>query len=165
MSTDATRQNTGSNSDVHPSAVGSNTQPTKPSSTANGSTTFGDDDLPPQRHAGAVGLGPEYAKGAGFVDKIGGLQEELKGKILRKPDIAQHGHERRTGELKKKEGEEDSDDQAHSPNEAPIPKPGDEDANPREKDEKAQAATIAPEGTEQAQKQSEGGNVEGVKTI
>lgn len=36
-------------------------------------------------------------------DKLGGLTEEMKGKVLKKPEVAQHGHDRRTGELKKQE--------------------------------------------------------------
>ena len=45
------------------------------------------------------------AQGTG--DKLKGYEEELKGKILRKPDIAQHGHDLRTGELKRKQLEAD----------------------------------------------------------
>jgi hypothetical protein len=35
------------------------------------------------------------------------MTEELKGKILRKPDVVEHGHDRRTGELQRKEQEKD----------------------------------------------------------
>ncbi|EMD36283.1 hypothetical protein CERSUDRAFT_95623 [Gelatoporia subvermispora B] len=71
------------------------------------------ESYPEQRHAGAVGYGPDYQKGATMGDKIDGYEEELKGKILRKPDLVQHGREMRTGELKKKarEGDIDSLDQ------------------------------------------------------
>ncbi|KAJ8475265.1 hypothetical protein ONZ51_g6662 [Trametes cubensis] len=64
------------------------------------------DGYPEQRHAGAVGYGPEYGKGASTGDKIAGLKEEMKGKILRKPDVVEHGRELRTGELKKKQQED-----------------------------------------------------------
>ena len=40
-------------------------------------------------------------------DKIQGLKEELAGKVTRNPDKAQHGKEMRTGELKRKQHEED----------------------------------------------------------
>lgn len=36
-------------------------------------------------------------------EKLGGLTEEVKGKVLKKPEVVQHGHDRRTGQLKKKE--------------------------------------------------------------
>lgn len=38
-------------------------------------------------------------------EKIGGTIEEIKGKILNKPDLAEHGHLRKTGELQKREEE------------------------------------------------------------
>ncbi|KAH7890438.1 hypothetical protein F5I97DRAFT_1782375, partial [Phlebopus sp. FC_14] len=91
-----------SSSDVHPSAVGTNTRP-ECTQASEGSTP--ESIYPPQRHAGAVGLGPEYGKGTGFGETLAGLQEQIKGKILRKPELVEHGRERRTGELKKKERE------------------------------------------------------------
>lgn len=39
----------------------------------------------------------------GVGEKLGGFTEEVKGKVLKKPEAVQHGHDRRTGELKKKE--------------------------------------------------------------
>ncbi|KIM54901.1 hypothetical protein SCLCIDRAFT_1221511 [Scleroderma citrinum Foug A] len=62
--------------------------------------------FPPQRHAGAVGIGPEYVSKTGFMEKVVGLKEEIKGKILRKPELVQHGHDRRTGRLAKKAREQ-----------------------------------------------------------
>jgi len=155
MSTDSMQHNISSESDVHPSAVGSNTQP---ETRTNGSKTMSEDELPPQRHAGAVGLGPQYGTGTGFVDKIGGLQEELKGKMLKKPDVAQHGHDRRTGELKKKEKE--MDDQTN-----PLDPAQRSGSMKDEKSEREEAATIAPQGTEEAQEQRDEGNAEGVKIM
>ncbi|PIL31460.1 hypothetical protein GSI_06161 [Ganoderma sinense ZZ0214-1] len=70
-------------------------------------TTTSDNTYPPQRHAGAVGYGPEYGKGTGTSDKLQGLKEEFKGKVLRKPELVQHGRDLRTGELKRKEMEAD----------------------------------------------------------
>ncbi|KAG6329046.1 hypothetical protein ID866_10042, partial [Astraeus odoratus] len=63
-------------------------------------------NYPPQRHAGAVGIGPEFGTHTGFTEKLAGLKEEIKGKVLRKPELVQHGHDRRTGELRKKEREQ-----------------------------------------------------------
>ncbi|KAI0045972.1 hypothetical protein FA95DRAFT_1607272 [Auriscalpium vulgare] len=64
------------------------------------------DDYPPQLHSGAVGYGPEYGRGAGLDEKMTGVKEELKGRVLRKPDLVEKGRERRTGELKRKQQEE-----------------------------------------------------------
>ncbi|KIJ62251.1 hypothetical protein HYDPIDRAFT_114732 [Hydnomerulius pinastri MD-312] len=94
-----------STSGVHPSAVGRDTQPERRASSTQGDGYSEDPSLPPQRLAGAAGLGPNYGKDAGFGDKIGGLTEEIKGKILRKPEVTEHGHDRRTGQLKRKEEE------------------------------------------------------------
>ncbi|THH16052.1 hypothetical protein EW146_g4524 [Bondarzewia mesenterica] len=107
-------------------------------STANVSTTatagdsdseklgFGDEVYPPQRHAGAVGYGPEYGKGVaspsaqtfpiienvflavlvqGLGEKLAGLKEQVKGKLTKKPELVEKGRERKTGQLKKKEQE------------------------------------------------------------
>ena len=81
---------------------------------------------PEQRHAGAVGYGPEYGKGAvnyhctkymhamltvmhgqSTGDKLTGMKEEVKGKIFHKPELVEHGHELRTGALKQKQMQED----------------------------------------------------------
>jgi hypothetical protein len=45
-----------------------------------------------------VGLLPQ-----GFSEKVAGFKEEAKGKILHKPELVQHGHDLRTGDLKKQE--------------------------------------------------------------
>ncbi|KAJ8582421.1 hypothetical protein M405DRAFT_800332 [Rhizopogon salebrosus TDB-379] len=131
-------------SSVHSSAVGANTQPrtsTVSSSDAPSQDISADKGLPPQRHAGAVGLGPAYHQGPGLGDKIIGLEEEIKGKVLRKPDLVEHGRERRTGELKKKELEADA-------REDPFAKQGDQSTptshKEKEKGELKQAATVSP---------------------
>lgn len=36
-------------------------------------------------------------------DKLDGLKEEIKGKIKNDPELVQHGRDKRTGELKRKE--------------------------------------------------------------
>lgn len=81
-------------------------------------------EYPEQLHAGKVGYGPNYHQGPGFTDKVTGLKEEIKGKVTRKPELVQRGHDRITGELKKKELEEDFK--------------SDPFANPEEKQEKHQ---------------------------
>jgi len=77
-------------------------------------------DLPPQRHAGQVGYGPNYNPDAvatvsdihskllmlkvsqTIQEKITGLKEELKGKAKHNPELVKHGHEIRSGENKRK---------------------------------------------------------------
>ncbi|KAG2126937.1 hypothetical protein DEU56DRAFT_534996 [Suillus clintonianus] len=102
---------------AHPSAVGTNTQPkrstvssTETPTQAAPEASTDDSQLPPQRHAGALGLGPAYGQGAGLGEKLGGLQEEIKGKIMKKPELVEHGRERRTGILKKKEQEQNDEE-------------------------------------------------------
>ncbi|KAG0697471.1 hypothetical protein DFH29DRAFT_946396 [Suillus ampliporus] len=105
-----------SSSTAHPSAVGTNTQPKRrstvsstakaPTQSASEPSSTNDSQLPPQRHAGAVGLGPAYNQGVGLGDKISGLQEEIKGKITKNPELVEHGREKRSGALKKKEQKE-----------------------------------------------------------
>ncbi|EIW75715.1 hypothetical protein CONPUDRAFT_65499, partial [Coniophora puteana RWD-64-598 SS2] len=108
-------------------------------------------------------------------DKMTGLQEEIKGKVLRKPDVAQHGHDLRTGELKRRQREQDfvsketgdessADRDTQETNERPQERTGSStrlDAG----QERQQAATISPEGTEDAEHQRKGGNVEDQKMI
>ena len=81
-------------------------------------------------------------QGAG--EKIGGKLEELKGKILKKPEVAEHGHLRQTGELQEREQE---------------------GTDPFEDPQQKQAAAKAPEGTAQGDSQAAGENVDNVKTI
>jgi hypothetical protein len=57
-----------------------------------------------------VGLLPQ-----GFSEKVAGLKEEAKGKILHKPELVQHGHDLRTGDLKKQELDKASHSQACAP--------------------------------------------------
>ncbi|KAI0683277.1 hypothetical protein BC835DRAFT_1396075 [Cytidiella melzeri] len=150
---------------------------------------------PPQKHTGQVGLGPEYAsqREATGTDKITGLKDEIVGKITRNQDKVQHGHEQRTGELKKKKFEEDGkadpfsgakEEKKDEPASAATKTGGDEpgaagDApptgvtgkrgrdgvHPSEAGAQEQAATTAPEGTAEAEKQRQGGNTDGDKQI
>ncbi|KAI0821467.1 hypothetical protein BC629DRAFT_1262921, partial [Irpex lacteus] len=131
---------------------------------------------PPQKHAGAIGLGPEYGKmrEATAGDKIAGLKDELVGKVTRNQDKVQHGHEQRTGELKRKKFEEESvrnnDNSGSSSqpgNQAPTSVTGKRGAgtHPTEAGAQEQAATTAPEGTEDAERQRNGGNVEGERQV
>ncbi|KAJ6551369.1 hypothetical protein B0H19DRAFT_1157366 [Mycena capillaripes] len=125
---------------VHPSAVGANTLPdatkTQPTNEAQSTNKEAvdadhlDPTYPEQKHAGAVGYGPNYNPKAGVFDKITGLKEQVQGKISHNPDLVEKGHERATGELKQKELKGDDAD--------PF-------ADPEEKKKKAEAA--APEST------------------
>ncbi|KZP18489.1 hypothetical protein FIBSPDRAFT_707528, partial [Athelia psychrophila] len=107
------------------------------------------DELPEQRHAGAVGYGPNYQRGVGTGEKIAGTIEEIKGKILKKPDVAEHGHLRKTGELGKQAEAQEPDPFAKGDAEEGFSQPG----------------VVAPEGTAKGERQAAGGNVDGVKTI
>ncbi|KAI6121129.1 hypothetical protein F5141DRAFT_998221 [Pisolithus sp. B1] len=95
-----------SSTGVDPSAIGSNTEPERTTSDQSSSDELQDKGFPPQRHAGAIGLGPEYAMGASTSEKLQGLKEEMKGKITGKLELVEHGRELRTGELKRKEKEQ-----------------------------------------------------------
>ncbi|KAI0718954.1 hypothetical protein C8T65DRAFT_637544 [Cerioporus squamosus] len=110
------------------------------------------DGYPEQKHAGAVGYGPEYGKGAGTGDKITGMKEEVKGKLFHKPDLVQHGQEMRTGALKKRQMEEDS-----NPFQSAKEQSGDQQKK-ADAHQEVQAATTAPEGTQNAERQAQGQN-------
>jgi len=164
----------------------------------NASSAEPEGGYPPQIHAGAVGLGPDYGaqQRATAGDKIQGYKEEIAGKITRNHDKVQHGKEMRTGELKKKQHEHDdqanpfgnaADGDKDKKPEEPTGGPnttneGREDVqgnaaqnsvtgkrgpqtHPTEAGAQAQAATTAPEGTEQAEKQARGGNVDNDRQI
>ncbi|THG99414.1 hypothetical protein EW145_g7273, partial [Phellinidium pouzarii] len=65
---------------------------------------------PEQLHAGRLsGVGPEYGKQnhVGISERMKGVKEEIEGTVTRNSDLKQLGKERRTGELKKKQKEED----------------------------------------------------------
>lgn len=83
-----------------------------------------EDSYPTQRHAGKVGYGPTYHEGpvcisyeSGSVlyssllscqtiaDKVAGYKKELHGKIARKPQLVKEGHDKITGEAKRREKE------------------------------------------------------------
>ncbi|KAH8103405.1 hypothetical protein BXZ70DRAFT_727875 [Cristinia sonorae] len=153
-------------------------------------TTEPEGGYPEQKHAGAVGLGPEYGKGASGGDKLTGWKEEIEGKILHNPAKAQHGKDMRTGELKKRQKEEDDKkpfagtgdddkdkekDKGDAQTNSGKPDPRTQNANsqsggappsieantgPNEKAAKEQAATTAPEGTAEADAQRKGESVD-----
>ncbi|KAI0371963.1 hypothetical protein BV20DRAFT_132625 [Pilatotrama ljubarskyi] len=155
-------------------------------SPANSPATPNSDGYPEQKHAGAVGYGPEYGKGASTSDKLTGIKEEVKGKILRKPDVIEHGREIRTGELKKKQQEQDNMDPFNqtkgdddnqqggaglqkqpsgagsSGPDAPVsfPPAASDTSHPTDKGAREQAASTAPEGTEKAERQKSMGNTD-----
>ncbi|KDR78954.1 hypothetical protein GALMADRAFT_64291 [Galerina marginata CBS 339.88] len=109
----------------------------------------GGSDYPEQLHAGKVGYGPNYRAGPSLEDKIQGLKEELKGKVTHKPDLVQHGREVMSGEEKRKKltGE--------------VSTPGGMAVNQGYgKGAMEQAATVAPEGTREAEMQRKGNNID-----
>ncbi|PBK71482.1 hypothetical protein ARMSODRAFT_955256 [Armillaria solidipes] len=111
-----TEQVTPTAASVHPSAIGSNVHPdTTQHSDSNPSqrATVGNeehDEYPEQKHTGKVGYGPQYHSGPTFTDKVSGLKEVAKGKITGNQGLVQQGHERKTGELKRKEKREDMEE-------------------------------------------------------
>jgi len=178
MSTDSAPQ-TG----VHPSAVGTNPGFPQNSTDTNVSNvaTLGshdgqsslDEEYPEQKHAGKVGLGPEYGKKNkethGITAKIAGLKEEIKGTITRNHDLVEKGHDRRTGELACKEEEhKNNDDPFKKENQAKeesVPQPNPQHENPNapgnlghtpstDHAARERAATTHPEGTAAAAQQA-----------
>ncbi|KAI0916161.1 hypothetical protein AcW1_009990 [Taiwanofungus camphoratus] len=134
-------------------------------------------DYPEQKHAGAAGLGPEFGKGVSTGDKLDGLWEEAKGKMLRKPDAVEYGREKRTGELKRREQAQDDmndpfksvdeDDRRAGVTDEMVPKsdPNQRTAmppsvknmdQPTESGRVQQAATVAPEGSDRAERERRG---------
>lgn len=53
-----------------------------------------------------MGLGPNYHVGGGFVDKVVGTREILQGKLTRNATLVERGRMRKTGELARKERDE-----------------------------------------------------------
>jgi len=106
---------------------------------ADGGQQGQDDGYPEQRHAGKLdGVGPEYGmqNRVTVFERLQGVKEQVKGTILRKPDVKQHGKERMTGELKKKQKEEEdkADPFGNAPDDKSEEKPsedagGDDDAD------------------------------------
>ncbi|PPQ89336.1 hypothetical protein CVT25_003173 [Psilocybe cyanescens] len=123
------------NSGTAPTATPSNTSG---DNSATASASGGDTTYPEQIHAGKVGYGPNYRTGPSLEDKIQGLKEELKGKVTRNSELVEHGRQVKSGEEKRKKltGE------GHG------------------KGAMEQAATVAPEGTEDAERQRKGNNVD-----
>lgn len=75
-------------------------------------------------------------------DKIGGTVEQIKGKILHKPEVAQHGLDRKTGALEEKKALQDD-------KEDPFKKEEDSPAGTTEaaKESAASSGTKPSEGT------------------
>nr|GAT47920.1 predicted protein [Mycena chlorophos] len=99
-----------STDNVHPSAIGRNSVPdtTEPPDAGDPgpkSASPGPDaaEYPEQRHAGAVGYGPNYHAQPGFLDKLTAAKETVTGKVTRNPELVEKGHDRWTGALKQKE--------------------------------------------------------------
>jgi len=69
------------------------------------------EEYPPQLHAGKVGLGPHYgeANRVTIGEQITGIRETIKGRLKHDSQLEERGHERITGELKRKEREKEND--------------------------------------------------------
>ncbi|KJA21752.1 hypothetical protein HYPSUDRAFT_67450 [Hypholoma sublateritium FD-334 SS-4] len=93
--------------------------PSAPASEVPGEALAG---YPTQRHAGKVGYGPNYNTSASVFDKVEGLAEEVAGKVTRNPKLVSEGHEKHTGESKKKKllGEEEDDSPFESKSKIPA---------------------------------------------
>ncbi|KAK0216937.1 hypothetical protein IW262DRAFT_1394446 [Armillaria fumosa] len=108
-----TEQVTPTAASVHPSAIGSclrpdTTQQNDPNEAQRATVGSQEhDEYPEQKHAGKVGYGPQYHSGSTFTDKVSGLKEVVKGKVTGNKGLVQQGHERKTGELKRKEKQQD----------------------------------------------------------
>ncbi|KAF8969231.1 hypothetical protein BDZ97DRAFT_1915575 [Flammula alnicola] len=98
MSVDTSRsQNPTSGSAI---AADPTTQSTSPS--RGDAPRAGEPDMPEQRHAGKVGYGPNYQSGPTLEDRVVGLKDEIKGKVTHNPDLVRLGHEKLTGEERRK---------------------------------------------------------------
>lgn len=94
-------------------------------------------EYPEQKHAGKVGYGPAYAETHGVVgmgERFEGLKQEIKGKILRKPELVQQGRDKMSGEAKRKQQEEESKPIA-GPAPAADPTAGDAPSDSESKDD------------------------------
>ncbi|KAJ7054105.1 hypothetical protein C8F01DRAFT_1163946 [Mycena amicta] len=97
-----------SSTDVHPTAVGTNTVPDSTSSDDTSTKGQNNSEYPEQKHAGAVGYGPNFHAQPGFLDKVTSLKEQVAGKVTGNPDLVTKGHDRWTGELRQKELDADA---------------------------------------------------------
>ncbi|KAI0266381.1 hypothetical protein BC834DRAFT_125913 [Gloeopeniophorella convolvens] len=127
------------------------TEPTRQASSGGSQddSNLDQDGYPPQRHAGVVGYGPNYNRGATMGDKLTGVKEEIRGHVTRNPEVAARGHDRRTGELKRREHEqEDTRISSETPEEKVQPATQTRSTTDPIDDEGARAATVAPGGTD-----------------
>jgi len=100
--------------------------------------------LPEQKHAGKVGYGPEFANKdrATMGDKFTGLKEEIMGKVKKNPELVQKGHERRAGELKKKEREEKETDPFANADEKDEKKSGEEPSSQKQDGNASKSSSV-----------------------
>lgn len=82
---------------------------------APGAGAVDEDGYPVQQHAGKVGYGPNYHAGPTVGDKIEGVKDIIKGKILKKPELVEEGRLKKTGEMaERKQAEDDANDVSFS---------------------------------------------------
>lgn len=133
---------------------------------ADGDAPAGDDEYPEQLHAGHLdGVGPEYGKmhSVTLGDRILGAKEQLKGTFKRDPELKQKGHERLTGELKKKETEDqgsnpfqEADDDKKDEGKADESPKGDESAAKIRDDDEAKSKSKSSEGIDEGKQEEQG---------
>jgi hypothetical protein len=144
------------NTGVHPTALGEGAQPhtsTQSIDATTNTTTSASESYPEQKHAGAVGIGPNYHHGPTTGDKLTGMKEQIKGSVTRNAELQQQGKDRRTGELQRRH--------EHGHEESPF-----EDPSKKEHvEEAARAATVSAEGTHAGHHQQHGGNIERQKNF
>ncbi|KAF7324710.1 Calmodulin-like protein [Mycena kentingensis (nom. inval.)] len=127
--------------EAHQSAVGRNVVPetstrdsTTNTSTNTNTSEVPEGDYPPQKHAGAVGYGPNWHAKPGFSDKVTAMKEQVFGKVTGNAELSAKGHDRWTGELRQKELAADAAE--------------DPFANPEEKKAEEEGVERKSEGTE-----------------
>jgi len=167
-------------SPVHPSAIGSGTvpktsskpsgQPSRDSDSNREAADSPDDDYPKQLHSGKVGYGPAYQLGPTILERVHGLEEQVKGKITHNSETVQRGKERFSGEMKQKQREADMNDAdpfanpAEKKEQEQQQKPQDTEPS-HVKSEKERAATVAPAGTPAAESQRKSESSSNIKRI
>ncbi|KAJ3503455.1 hypothetical protein NMY22_g18246 [Coprinellus aureogranulatus] len=124
---------------------------------------------PPQLHTGKVGYGPNFHPDPTLGEKWDGLKEEVKGKVKHNPELVQHGKDKISGELKRREREADLNDDPFSNKGEDTGAPAEEQtpglAKNDHKGQREQAATVAPVGHPDHDMQRKGEAVDRVKHI
>ncbi|KAK4702857.1 hypothetical protein P7C70_g3361, partial [Phenoliferia sp. Uapishka_3] len=104
-------------------------------SVATGAGALDEQGYPEQKHAGKVGLGPNYKSGATTGDKISGMMDIAKGKITKNPELVQEGEMKKSGVLQQKQrAEDDAEDPFKREKEGQNAQPGNKGTSGRLQD-------------------------------